>query len=79
MGQDSVTIRDKGTEVPSLSRDIGTAQNLAMGQDGTGFLTGCPVLDIAFIKLLYYGITSFLNIFSVSEHPFPNLELPLLF
>ena len=38
-GQDSATFRDKGTEVPSLSRDKGTtgqAQNLAMGRDGPG-------------------------------------------
>ena len=43
MGRDSATFRDKGTEVPSLSRDKGTtgqAQNLAKGQpvkiqDGT--------------------------------------------
>ena len=33
-GRDSATFRDKGTEVPALSRDKGTmgqAQNLAMG------------------------------------------------
>ena len=38
-GRDSVTFRDKGTEVPSLSRDKGTtgqAKNLAKGQDGPG-------------------------------------------
>ena len=38
-GQDSATFRDKGTEVPSLSRDKGTtgqAKNLAKGQDGPG-------------------------------------------
>ena len=48
MGRDSTTIRDKGTEVPSLFRDKGTevpsmiwdkgttgkAQNLAIGQVG---------------------------------------------
>ena len=41
-GRDSATFRDKGTEVPSLSRDKGTmrqAQNLATrrdsGRDGT--------------------------------------------
>ena len=36
-GRDSATFRDKGTEVPSLSRDKGTtgqAQNLATGRDG---------------------------------------------
>ena len=36
-GRDSATFWDKGTEVPSLSRDKGTtrqAQNLATGQDG---------------------------------------------
>ena len=35
-GRDSATFRDKGTEVPSLSRDKGTmgqSQNLAMGWD----------------------------------------------
>jgi hypothetical protein len=35
MGQDSATFRDKGTEVPSFSRNketTGQAQNLAMGQ-----------------------------------------------
>ena len=35
-GRDSATFRDKGTEVPSLSRDKGTTgqvQNLATGQD----------------------------------------------
>ena len=39
-GRDSETFRDKGTEIPSLSRDKGTtgqAQNLATGRDGTGF------------------------------------------
>ena len=39
MGRDSATFRDKGTEVPSLSRDKGTtgqAQNLAKGRDGLG-------------------------------------------
>ena len=38
-GRDSVTFRDKGTEVPSLSRDKGStgqAQNLAKGRDGPG-------------------------------------------
>ena len=36
--RDSVTFRDKGTEVPSLSRDkrtMGQAQNLATGRAGT--------------------------------------------
>ena len=36
---DSATFWDKGTEVPSLSRDKGTteqAENLAMGWDGPG-------------------------------------------
>ena len=39
MGRDSATFWDKGTEVPSLSRDKGTtgqAKNLAKGQDGPG-------------------------------------------
>ena len=39
-GRDSATFRDKGTEVPSLSRDKGTmeqAQNLATGRDGTAY------------------------------------------
>ena len=39
MGRDSPNFRDKGTEVPSLSRDKGTtgqAQNLAKGRDGLG-------------------------------------------
>ena len=38
-GWDSATFQDKGTEVPSLSRDKGTtgqAQNLFTGQDGLG-------------------------------------------
>ena len=38
-GRDSATFWDKGTEIPSLSRDKGTtgqAQNLATGRDGTG-------------------------------------------
>ena len=38
-GRDSATFWDKGTEVPSLSRDKGTtgqAQNLATGWDGLG-------------------------------------------
>ena len=38
-GRDSATFPDKGTEVPSLSRDKGTtgqAQNLAKGQEGPG-------------------------------------------
>ena len=37
MGRDSASFGDKGTEVPSLSRDKGTtgkAQNLAAGKDG---------------------------------------------
>ena len=40
-GRDSATFRDKGTELPSLSRDKGTtgqAQNLAKGRDGPGQL-----------------------------------------
>jgi hypothetical protein len=43
-GRDSATFPDKGTEIPSLSRDKGTAgqaQNLATGRDG--ILTACPV------------------------------------
>ena len=39
MGQDSATFRDKGTEVPYLSRDKGTtgqAENIAKERDGTG-------------------------------------------
>ena len=39
MGRDSATFWDKGTEVPSLSRDKGTtgqAKNLAKGRDGPG-------------------------------------------
>ena len=39
MGCDSATFQDKGTEVPSMSRDkgkTGQAQNLAKGRDGTG-------------------------------------------
>ena len=39
-GRDSATFWDKGTEVPSLSRDKGTtgqAQNLATEWTGTGF------------------------------------------
>ena len=38
-GRDSATFRDKGTEVPSLSRDKGTtgqAKNLAKGWDRLG-------------------------------------------
>ena len=38
-GWDSATFRDKGTEIPSLSRDKGTtgqAKNLAKGRDGPG-------------------------------------------
>ena len=38
-GRDSATFRDKGTEVPSLSRDKGTtgqAKNLAKGRDRPG-------------------------------------------
>ena len=44
-GRDSATFRDKGTEVPSLSRDKGTtgqAQNLATGRDGPGFFEAVP-------------------------------------
>ena len=44
-GRDSATFRDKGTEIPSLSRDKGTtgqAQNLATGRDGTGFWQPVP-------------------------------------
>ena len=39
MGWNSLVSQDKGTEVPSLSRDKGTtgqAKNLAKGQDGPG-------------------------------------------
>ena len=39
-GRDSATLPDKGTEVPSLSRDketMGQAQNLATGQAGPDF------------------------------------------
>ena len=39
MGRDSATFWDKGTEVPSLSRDKGTTgqtKNLAEGRDGSG-------------------------------------------
>ena len=39
MGRDSATLRDKDTEVPSLSRDKGTtgqAQNLVTGRARTG-------------------------------------------
>ena len=39
-GRDSITFRDKGTEVPSLSRDkwtTGQAQNLATGRAGTAY------------------------------------------
>ena len=38
-GRDGATLRDKGTEIPSLSKDKGTtrqAQKLATGRDGTG-------------------------------------------
>ena len=43
MGRDSATFRDKGTKVPSLSRDKGTteqAKNHANGRDGTQDKTG---------------------------------------
>ena len=39
MGRDSATFRDKGTKVPSLSRDKGTtgqAKNLAKGRNEPG-------------------------------------------
>ena len=39
MGCDSATFQDKGTEVPSMSRDkgkTGQAQNLAKGWEGLG-------------------------------------------
>ena len=48
MGRDSAIFWDKGTEVPSLSRDKGTkgqAQNLATGQDGPGFQQAVPSRD----------------------------------
>ena len=38
-GPNSPTFRDKGTEVPSLTRDKGTtgqAQNITKGRDGLG-------------------------------------------
>ena len=63
MGRDSATFPDKGTEVPSLSRDKGStgqAQNLAMGWDGPGQ----P------IKIRYGTITIFLLWFPVLERPF---------
>ena len=39
-GRDGGTFRDKGTEVPTLSRDKGTtgqAKNHTTGRDGPGF------------------------------------------
>ena len=44
MGRNSANFRDKGTDIPYLSRDketTGQAQNLATGRDG--ILTACPV------------------------------------
>ena len=47
-GRDSATFRDKGTEVPSLSRDKGTtgqAKNLAKGRDGPGLAGTAKIWD----------------------------------
>jgi hypothetical protein len=47
-GRDSATFRDKGTEVPSLSRDKGTtgqAKNLAKGRDGPGWAGTAKIWD----------------------------------
>ena len=44
-GRDSAIFRDKGTEIPSLSRDKGTtgqAQNLATGRDGIFYWLSRP-------------------------------------
>ena len=46
MGWDSATFQEKGTEIPSLSRDKGTtgqAQNLATGWDGIFYSLSRPV------------------------------------
>ena len=90
-GCESATFRDKGTEVPSLSRDKGTtgqAQNLATGRDG--ILTACPVPSRGtekkekalrkwdfFLIFLHHPVLE--HTFSVLERPFPVLELPFLF
>ena len=75
-GRDSATFRDKGTEVPSLSRDKGTtgqAQNLATGRNGIFYRLSRPVpgrpgtqsLSILFIKCTIFSYDFlFQNIFS---------------
>ena len=48
MGRDSATFWDKGTEVPSLSRDKGTTgqtKNLAEGRDGPGRARTAKIRD----------------------------------
>ena len=49
------TGRDKGTEVPSMSRDNGTSSKSChgMGRDATGFFTGCPVPGQKSLLILY--------------------------
>ena len=56
-GRDSATFRDKGTEIPTLSRDKGTtgqAQNLATGRDGPGFFEAVPSRDVPRDKITFY-------------------------
>ena len=70
-GQDSATFQDKGTEVPSLSRDkrtTGQAQNLGTGRDRTGFCNN-----------FFPMISCFRTSFPVLERTFPILERPFLF
>jgi hypothetical protein len=84
MEQDSATFRDKGTEVPSLSRDkrtTGQAQNLATGRDGLGqpikILDGTR--DGTGQSLFFPMISCSRTTFPVLERTFPVLEHPFLF
>ena len=92
-GRDSATFRDKGTEVPSLSRDKGTTGQAlkpchGMGQDFDSLSRpetsrGTEMKEKAFKKwdfsliILHHPVLE--HTFSVLESPFPDLELLFLF
>ena len=70
-GRDSATFRDKGTEVPSLSRDNGTSSKSChrMGRAGTACQN--PGRDVGLLYHYFFPIIScFRTSFPVLEHPF---------
>ena len=90
-GRDGATFWDKGTKVPSLSRDKGTmaqAQNLAMGRAGPGHPvkirdgTWDRTISIFLSKsgtIFFPIISCFATSFPVLECTFLVLEHPFLF